>query len=88
MSPQQPKSIDEKLNDIMTVLTGGHDSNGVFYPGLSPRVQTMERRIDALERDKNLANENKLTIGRGIAIAAFGGVVTQTLGWLKDHLPK
>jgi hypothetical protein len=88
MSPQQPKSIDEKLNDIMTVLTGGHDSNGVFYPGLSPRVQAVERRVDALEREKSLSNESRLTLARGIGIAAFGGAITQSIAWLKDHLPK
>jgi hypothetical protein len=82
------KTIEQRLDDIMTVLTGGHDSNGAFYPGLSPRLQAIEKRVDALEKDKHLSNETRLTVGRGVAIAAFGGAITQALGWLKYHLPK
>lgn len=82
------KTIDQRLDDIMTVLTGGHDSSGVYYPGLSPRMLTLEKKVDHIEKESEKTNENRLTLSRGITIATFGGVITQTLSWLKDHLSK
>lgn len=82
------KSIDQRLDDIMVVLVGGHDSNGAYFPGLSPRMLTLEKKVDHIEKESEKTNENRLTFSRGIAIATFGGVITQTLSWLKDHLPK
>lgn len=88
MSGQQPKSIDQKLEDIMVVLVGGHDSNGAYFPGLSPRMLTLEKRVDHIENEAEKANEGRLTLVRGIGLAAFGGAITQSIAWLKDHLPK
>jgi len=81
-------SVEQKLNDIMTVLTGGHDSSGVYYPGLSPRVLAIEKRLEAIEKEKEEYNAGKLTVGRGITIATIGGVITQALVYVKEHLPR
>jgi hypothetical protein len=82
------KTIEQRLDDIMAVLVGGHDSTGKYYPGLSPRVQHLEHRVDHIEKATEKANENRLTFGRGVALTAVGGAIAQTLAWVKDHLPK
>ena len=84
----QPKTIEDRLNDIMVVLVGGHDSNGVYFPGLSPRMQSLEKRVEHIERETEKASESRLTVGRGAGLLVFGGVVTQAISWLKDHLAK
>lgn len=84
----QPKTIEQRLDDIMAVLVGGYDSTGKYYPGLSPRVQQLEHRVDGIEKTAEKANESRLTLGRGVALTAFGGAITQALSWLKDHLPR
>lgn len=82
------RTTDQRLDDIMAVLVGGHDSTGAYYPGLSPRMIALEKRVDGLEKKAEKADENRLTFARGAGLLAFGGIFTQAATWLKDHLPK
>lgn len=84
----QPKTTDQRLDDIMAVLVGGHDSNGVYFPGLSPRMQSLEKRVEHIERETEKASEDRLTFGRGAGLLVFGGAITQAFSWVKEHLAK
>ena len=77
--------IQDKLDSVLTILKGGHDATGKFYPGLSPRLDAIESRVNKLEDENARAEDGRLTLARGAGLALFGGVISQILGWIKDH---
>ena len=78
--------IQDKLDSVLTILKGGHDATGKFYPGLSPRLDAIESRVNKLEDENARAEDGRLTLARGAGIALFGGVVAQAFNWFRDHL--
>lgn len=83
---QEILAIHTKIDNVLTILKGGHDETGKFYPGLSPRLDHIETRVRKLEDDSERANEGRLTLARGAGLAVLGGAVGQFFGWAKDHL--
>lgn len=79
------KAINSKLDAVLNILRGSHDAAGKFTPGLSHRVDLVEVRVATLEKESERAEDGRLTMARGAGLALFGGVVSQLLGWVRDH---
>lgn len=79
------KAINAKLDTVLNILRGSHDATGKFTPGLSHRVDLVEVRVTTLEKDSERAEDGRLTVARGAGLALFGGLVSQFLGWIRDH---
>lgn len=63
-------AMDSKLDRILVILEGHHDSNGEHYPGLSHRVKRLETYLNA-------ALGISLTLVTGIILA----FVVSHMGW-------
>ena len=76
------QDLHTKVDQVLTILRGGHDANGKWTAGVSPRLDDHERRIGDLEGSKG----RQLNWWVALAISTFGAGIGQGLGWVRDHM--
>ena len=90
MPPDDVRSLAAQIAALHAkldaVLQGKHDDNGHWHPGMSPTVQDHTRRLVALESAQADAETRQLNWRHAIGLSMAGGVVTQALAWVLDHV--
>jgi hypothetical protein len=76
------QDLHSKVDQVLTILRGGYDSNGQWTAGVSPRLDDHERRLGELEGTKG----RQLNWGMALILSTVGAAIGQALSWTKDHI--
>lgn len=88
MSPDGQQEIADKLDRILRILQGGHDSNGQWHTGVSPRLEGLELRVRTLEDIDSAAESRALNWRHAVGIALAGGGIGQVFTYVREHLTR
>jgi len=80
------QDLHSKVDQVLTILRGGHDANGQWTAGVSPRLEDHERRIGDLEDGIEAASTRRVSWVQAFGISIFGASVGQIASYIKDHI--
>jgi len=78
---------DRNHKEVMSALRGTHDQNGKWHPGIAPRLEELEKRLDAMEaRDQNEDTRQQtrsMNLMTGLTLSTAGAAIALIADWLK-----
>ena len=86
MSTADLSDLVTKVDAILTILRGGHDGQGRWTPGMSPRLDDHERRIGELEHTSAEAATRQLNWRHALSLSALGAAIGQAVTYARDHI--